>query len=80
MISLMSKIDQLTAAATRLPDEKLDGIIAYVNSLADEPFYYSAPPEAIEAIERGRDDIKNGRTSPLSDVIARLRASFSLGA
>jgi predicted transcriptional regulator len=57
----MTKIEKLTQAATALSDEQLDGLLAYVRSLASEPFYNSAPPEALASLDRGLADARAGR-------------------
>jgi predicted transcriptional regulator len=57
----MTKLEKLTQAATALSDDQLDGVLSYVQSLSSEPFYNSAPPEALASIERGLADARAGR-------------------
>lgn len=68
----MTKIEQLTRTATALPDEQIDGLIAYARYLATEPVYYTAPPEALASLERGLAEHAAGTARPADEVFARL--------
>lgn len=57
----MTKIEQLTQTASALPDEQIDGLIAYASYLAGQPLYYAAPADVLAAIERGLADAAAGR-------------------
>lgn len=69
----MNKIDELAKAAAGLPEEHLDGLIDYARTLAAEPFYYSAPAEAKDAIERGLSEYRSGASVPASGALERLQ-------
>jgi predicted transcriptional regulator len=68
----MSKLDELTKAASGLPDDQLDGLIDFARALASEPFYPSAPVAARDAIDRGLAEHRAGMSAPATEVLGRL--------
>ncbi len=69
----MTKIEQLAEAAIALPDDQIDGLIAYARYLVSEPLYYSAPPEALTSIRQGLAEYEAGNSMPADDVFYRIR-------
>lgn len=72
-IADMTKIEQLTAMAQPLPDDQLDGLIAYARYLSSEPHYYSLPADVLASIERGAAEHAAGQSVPAEDALRRLR-------
>jgi len=73
----MTKGEQLADVAQVLSDEQLDGVIAYARYLRGQPFYKSAPPEALASIERGLTDAAAGRVVEAESVLADIDAKIS---
>lgn len=69
----MTKIEQLTTTAATLPDDQIDGLIAYARYLQSEPFFYCASPEALASLERGIAEADAGNVRPASEVFQRIR-------
>jgi predicted transcriptional regulator len=72
----MTKIEQLTQAATALTDEQLEGVLAYTKYLAGETYYAAASAEIRASIERGLEQQAAGETSPAADVFARVQTKI----
>jgi hypothetical protein len=70
----MTKIEQLTQTAAALPDEHIDGLIAYAAYLAGQPLYYTAPPKVHASIDRGLAQHERGNTVPAATVFDDLQA------
>jgi hypothetical protein len=68
----MTKTEQLTAIAERLSDHQLDSLLHFAQSMADKPFYGTAPPEALASLERGLEQVARGQTLTLDDLSKRL--------
>ena len=71
----MTKTEQLTAVAQQLSDEQVDALLSFARSMADEPFYEKAPPEALASLERGLAQIDRGETMSLDELSKRLEAA-----
>lgn len=71
----MTKTEQLTAVAARLSEEQVDALLSFAQSMADEPFYEKAPPEALASLKRGLEQIARGETVSLDEVSQRLAAA-----
>jgi hypothetical protein len=69
----MTKIEHLSQTAAALSEDQLDGLIEYAKYLVSEPFYASAPPEALASIERGLAQHAAGQHIPADQVLARLQ-------
>ena len=69
----MTKIEQLTEAATVLSDEQIDGLIGYARYLAGRPLYYTAPADLLASIERGLTEHAAGDSFPARDAFHRLQ-------
>ena len=72
----MTKIEQLTAAASALTDKQIDCLIEQANYLAGEPYLRSASPELLASIERGLAEHRAGNTMPAEEVFERLRRAI----
>ena len=72
----MTRIEQLTKAATALSGDQLDGLIDYARYLSAEPFYDSAAPEVIASIERGLAQHAAGDTADAAHVFPRLQTKI----
>ena len=68
----MTKTEELVVAAKALSDEQLEGLIAFTRQLASEPWYDTAPPEVLAAIDRGIADADAGRLIAGEKVFRRL--------
>lgn len=68
----MTKVDQLAAAAESLSDQQLDVLIDITRAMKDEPFYYSAPPEALALLDQGLAEIAAGQTIAGDEVMGRI--------
>ena len=71
----MTKTEQLTVVAGRLSEEQVDALLTFARSMADEPFYEKAPPEALASLERGLEQIARGETVSLDELSKRLAAA-----
>ena len=71
----MTKTEQLTAVAQQLSDEQVDALLSFARSMADEPFYEKAPPEALASLERGLEQVGRGETTSLDELSTRLEAA-----
>jgi hypothetical protein len=68
----MTKVEELTRELEVFTGDQLDGLIAYARYLRSEPYYASAPAEALVSIDRGLADANAGRVTAADDVFARL--------
>ena len=64
----MTKAEQLTAVAERLSEEQIEALLSFARSMAEEPFYEKAPPEALASLERGLEQIARGETVSLDEL------------
>lgn len=71
----MTKTEQLTAVAERLTEEQIDALLYFAQSMAEEPVYDKAPPEALASLEHGLEQIARGETISLDELAERLKAS-----
>jgi hypothetical protein len=71
----MTKTEQLAAVAERLTEEQIDALLSFAQSMADEPLYEKAPPEALASLERGLEQIARGETVSLDELSQRLTAA-----
>jgi len=71
----MTKAEQLTAVAERLSEEQIEALLSFARSMAEEPFYEKAPPEALASLERGLEQIARGETVSLDELSKRLEAT-----
>ena len=69
----MTKAEQLTAIAERLSEEQIEALLSFARSMAEEPFYEKAPPEALASLERGLEQVARGETMLLDDFADRLK-------
>jgi hypothetical protein len=66
MIGLaMTKTQQLAAVAQKLTDEQIDALLNFAQSMTEEPFYETAPSEALASLERGLEQLARGETVSL---------------
>ena len=75
----MSKTEQLAAVAERLSEEQVDALLSLAQSMAEEPFYDKAPPEALASLERGLEQIARGGTASLDELFKRLETRQAVG-
>ena len=71
----MTKTEQLTAVAERLNEEQIDALLDIAQSMAEQPFYNVAPPEALASIKQGLEQLDRGEGIGQVDVVARLKAA-----
>jgi len=71
----MTKAEQLTAIAEHLSEDQMEALLFFARSIAKEPFYDSAPPEALASLERGLSQIERGETLTLDELSERLAAA-----
>ena len=71
----MTKAEQLTAVAERLSEEQIEALLSFARSMAEEPFYEKAPPEALASLERGLEQIARGETVSLDELSKRLETA-----
>jgi hypothetical protein len=71
----MTKTEQLAVVAGRLSEDQIDALLSFAQSMADEPFYEKAPPEALASLERGLEQIARGETVSLDELSKRLEAA-----
>ena len=72
----MSKIEQLTQAATALSEDQIDDLIGYAKYVAGRPLYYSAPADVLASVERGLAEHAAGTTASARDAFACLHDKF----
>ena len=75
----MTKIDQLTEAATALSDDQIDDLIGYAKYVAGRPFYYSASAAVLASVERGLAEHAAGTSASAVDAFARLHEKIGAG-
>ena len=68
----MTKTKEFTAVAERLSDEQIDALLYFAQSMAGEPFYDKAPPEALASLERGLGQIARGEVVSVDELAERL--------
>jgi hypothetical protein len=71
----MTKTEQLTVVAERLSEEQIDALLAFARSLTEDPFYESAPPDALASLQRGLEQADRGDIVSLNELSARLEAA-----
>jgi len=71
----MTKAEQLTAVAERLSEEQIDALLAFARSMTEDPFFENAPPEALESLRRGLEQVDRGETVSLDEISKRLEAA-----
>lgn len=71
----MTKLEQISQEAAALTDYQLEAALDFIRSMKREPFFYSAPPEAIASIERGLEQIDNGDYISFEELSRRLDAA-----
>ena len=71
----MTKTEQLTAVAEGLSEEQIDALLDFARSMAGEPFYDRAPPEALASLERGLEQISRGEAVSLDQLSKRLKVA-----
>jgi len=71
----MTKTEQLTAVVGRLTEEQVDALLSFAQSMAEEPVYKKAPPEALASIELGLEQLARGETVSLDELDVRLKAA-----
>jgi hypothetical protein len=71
----MTKTEQLTAVVERLTEEQVDALLSFAESMADEPAYKKASPEALASIELGLEQLARGETVSLDELDVRLKAA-----
>ena len=71
----MTKTEQLTVVAAQLSEEQIDALLFFAKSMADEPYYATAPQEALASLERGLDQLDRGETASLDELAKRLEAA-----
>ena len=71
----MTKTEQLAAVVERLSEEQVDALLSLAQSMAEEPFYEKAPPEALASLERGLEQLARGETVSLDELSRRLEAA-----
>jgi PHD/YefM family antitoxin component YafN of YafNO toxin-antitoxin module len=69
----MTKTEQLTAVAERLTEEQIDALLYFAQTMAEEPLYGKAPPEALASLERGLEQFARGETVSLDELAERLK-------
>lgn len=72
----MSKIDKLTEIAGKLTEDQIEGLIHHAQLLLDEPFLDQAPPEALQSLERGLEDEREGRVIEARVAFDMLEKKF----
>ena len=70
----MTKVEQISREAAALSDYQLEATLEFIRSMKREPFFYSAPPEALASIERGLEQLSRGETIELDELSRRLEA------
>ena len=71
----MTKAEQLTAVAERLSEEQIEALLSFARSMAEEPFFEKAPPDALASLDRGLEQIARGETVSLDELSKRLEAA-----
>jgi PHD/YefM family antitoxin component YafN of YafNO toxin-antitoxin module len=65
----------LTAVAERLSNEQIEALLDFARSMAEEPLYDRAPPEALASLERGLEQLARGETVSLDELANRLKSA-----
>jgi hypothetical protein len=68
----MTKTEQLTAVAA---NEQIEALLDFAQSMAEEPLYNRATPEALASLERGREQLARGEAVSLDELAVRLKTA-----
>ena len=68
----MSRKDQIAHEAAALSQDQQEATLAFMRALKRNPFFGSAPPEALQALDRGLAEIVAGEVVPGPAVFERL--------
>jgi len=68
----MTKVEQISREAEGLSDEQLNATLDFIRTMKRDPFFYSAPIEALESIERGREEIARGEGVGFAEAARRF--------
>jgi hypothetical protein len=71
----MTKTEQLAAVAEKLTNEQVDALLDFAQSMAGEPFYEHAPPDALASLDRGLEQLARGEAVSLDQLVARLQGA-----
>ena len=69
--------DRIVELWPDLPEEARRKIVELAESIVDETGGFAFTPEEIAGIERGRDDIRQGRSSTLAEYRSEMDDFFS---
>jgi hypothetical protein len=68
----MTKLDILNDTARALTNEQLETLIAVAKSMGRQPVIGTVLPDVLAALDKGPDEIANGRTVAGTDVFGKL--------
>lgn len=68
----MTKAEQIAREALGLSEYQLEATLDFIRSMKADPFYFSAPPDAIASIELGRQQLARGEGVSLEEAKRRL--------
>ena len=71
----MTKVEHISREAAALSDDQLEAALEFIRSMKCDPFFYSAPPEALASIERGLEQIDRGEHIDLNALSRRLEVA-----
>jgi len=68
----MTKIEQISHEAASLSDDQLEATLEFIRTMKRKPYFYSAPVEALESIERGREQLARGEGVGFAEAARRF--------
>ena len=71
----MSKTEELVREVAKLSDEQVATLIDLARSMAERPFYETAPPEALASLDRGLAQLERGDTLTLDELAKRFEVA-----
>lgn len=64
----MTRTEQIVREAAALSEDQQDAALDFIRALKRDPYYHSASPEALAALDRGLAEIAAGQTIAGEDV------------
>lgn len=68
----MEILELINIEAAALDDDQREAVLEYIRCLRRGPIYATLPPEVLESIERGQDQLRRGEKIGLEEASARM--------
>jgi hypothetical protein len=68
----MTRTEQIVREAASLSEDQQEAALDFIRALKRVPYFYSVPPEAVAALDRGLAEIEAGQTIAGEDVFSSI--------